>query len=93
MIEIVNVNKLFMLGSIFNSRFFIPAPAINASNIPINDSPAINPEERRIPLPRMFFGSQLNLLFDEIKCAIKPPIRIGVDNPKGRYIPTATGIR
>ena len=46
----ISVNPLVMLGSMPKSRFFIPAPAMNASKIPINDSPAIKPDDKRIPL-------------------------------------------
>ena len=46
----ISVNPLVMLGSMPKLRFLIPAPAINASKIPINDSPAIKPDDKRIPL-------------------------------------------
>ena len=45
----INVNPLLMSESMPKSRFFIPAPAMNASKIPINDSPAIKPDDKRIP--------------------------------------------
>ena len=47
---IISVNPLVTLGSMPKLRFFIQAPAMNASKIPINDSPAIKPDDKRIPL-------------------------------------------
>ena len=75
-----------MLGSMPKSRFFIPAPAINASKIPINDSPAIKPDDKRIPLWSILSGSPFVLFSDRMKWAITPPIRIGVERPKGDVV-------
>ena len=43
------VRAVVTMGSMPRFRRFIPAPAIKASIIPISDSPAINPEETKIP--------------------------------------------
>ena len=46
----ISVSPLARLELMPKSRFLIPAPATNASKIPINDSPAIKPDDYRIPL-------------------------------------------
>ncbi len=68
----------------------MPKTAKIASKIPNNPSPAINPEQNRIPPSASLFFS-FSFFFLSINQRITPPIIIGVESSSGRYNPMATG--
>ena len=53
----IRVRAVTKFGLIPRFKLCIPAPARKANKIPINDSPAIMPEDKSTPLCKILSGS------------------------------------